>query len=242
MKARSIPGSRRPRRPARQALAAPFALCAALLAASSPAAAAEVRLRGDAPFKVPAEAMLAALTAEAPVRAEDVRTGSLSFELIYDDAVVDADPDPWTGRYDRAIRAFRVRLGDTLLDMPVSTARLVVSDGGQGRMYRESVQLIGDARAGAFTVQVGWVQLNQAALTADLRGPAGVIDGDRLPPPARLVSVPTSGEFDRVFYLRVDAVGGAGRPLLYLSTSRLSVAVATPDASSTPSATGAAAR
>jgi hypothetical protein len=176
--------------------------------------------------------MLAALSADTPLRAEDVRSGAVSFELSYDDAAVDADPDPWTGRYDRAIRAFRVRVGDTLLEMPVSTTRLVVSDGGEGRMYRESVQLVADARAGAFTIQAGWVQINQAPLTADLRGAAGVIDGDRLPVADRLVAFPTSGEFDRVFYLRIDAVGAAGKPVLYLSTSRLGVSVVPGTASS----------
>ncbi len=225
-----------------RALAALGVLCAGLLAVAAPAAAAEVRLRGDAPFKVPAETTLAALPADAPLRAEDVRSGAVSFELNYDDTVGDADPDPWTGRYDRAIRAFRVRIGDTLLEMPVATARLVVSDGGQGRMYRESVEFVADARAGAFTVQAGWVQLNQAALTADLRGATGVIDGDRLPAAARMVAFPTSGEFDRVFYVRIDAVGGTGRPLLYLSTSRLTVSVVAPATSSTVGAISAAAR
>jgi len=228
-----------PRPLAARALAALGVLCAGLLAVSAPVVAAEIRLRGDAPFKVPAETTLAALPVDAPLRAEDVRNGAVSFELSYDDAVGDADPDPWTGRYDRAIRAFRVRIGDTLLEMPVATARLVVSDGGQGRMYRESVEFVADARAGAFTVQAGWVQLNQAALTADLRGAAGVIDGDRLPVAGRLVAFPTSGEFDRVFYVRIDAAGGTGRPLLYLSTSRLTVSVVAPGAPATPSTASA---
>jgi hypothetical protein len=185
-------------------------------------------VRGDASFKVPADTTLAALPADAPVRAADLRGGTLSFELSYDDATPDADADPWTGRYERAIRVFRVRIGDTLLDMPVSSARLVISDGGQGRMHRESVQFVADARSGGYTVQAGWVQLNQAAMTADLRGAAGVLDGDRLPAPSRLVALPTSGEFDRVFYLRIDVPGDAARPLLYLSTSKLSVGLAVP--------------
>lgn len=185
-------------------------------------------MRGDASFRVPADTTLAALPADAPVRAADLRGGTLSFELSYDDATPDAEADPWTGRYERAIRAFRVRIGDTLLDMPVSSARLVVSDGGQGRMYRESVQFVADARSGGYTVQAGWVQLNQAAMTTDLRGVAGVLDGDRLPTPSRLVALPTSGEFDRAFFLRIDAPGDASRPLLYLSTSKLSVGLAAP--------------
>jgi hypothetical protein len=95
-------------------------------------------------------------------------------------------------------------------------------------MHRESVQFVADARSGGYTVQAGWVQLNQAAMTADLRGAAGVLDGDRLPAPSRLVALPTSGEFDRVFYLRIDVPGDAARPLLYLSTSKLSVGLAVP--------------
>ncbi|RPH46792.1 MAG: hypothetical protein EHM87_00930 [Burkholderiales bacterium] len=239
MHARSHPPARGSDSSALRALVVAGAVCTGLLAVATPATAADVRLRGDAPFRVPAQAMLAALSPDAPVRAEDVRSGALSFELSYDDAVVDADPDPYTGRYDRAIRSFRVRIGETLLDMPVSTARLVVSDGGEGRMHRESVQVVADARAGAFTVQAGWVQLNQSAPTADLRGSAGVIDGDRLPAPGRLIAFPTSGEFDRVFYLRIDAVGAAGRPVLYLSTSRLSVSVAPPSGASVSSVSSA---
>jgi hypothetical protein len=215
-------------RPLIRSVAVAGALLATLLAPVAPAVAAEVRVRGEASFKVPADTTLAALPADAPVRAADLRGGTLSFELSYDDAISDADADPWTGRYERAIRAFRVRIGDTLLDMPVSSARLVVSDGGQGRTYRESVQFVADARAGGYTVQAGWVQLNQAAMTADLRGATGVLDGDRLPAPSRLVALPTSGEFDRAFYLRIDASGDAARPLLYLSTSRLSVGLAGP--------------
>jgi hypothetical protein len=215
-------------RPLIRSVAAAAALLAALLVPVLPAAAAEVLVRGDASFKVPADTTLAALPADAPVRAADLRGGTLSFEIRYDDATPDADADPWTGRYERAIRVFRVRIGDTLLDMPVSSARLVISDGGQGRMHRESVQFVADARSGGYTVQAGWVQLNQAAMTADLRGAAGVLDGDRLPAPSRLVALPTSGEFDRVFYLRIDVPGDAARPLLYLSTSKLSVGLAVP--------------
>ena len=227
-------------RPLIRSVAGAGALLAALLAPVLPAAAAEVLVRGDASFKVPADTSLAALPADAPVRAADLRGGTLSFELSYDDATPDADADPWTGRYARAIRAFRVRIGDTLLDMPVSSARLVVSDGGQGRMHRESVQFVADARSGGYTVQAGWVQLNQAAMAVDLRGAAGVLDGDRLPAPSRLVALPTSGEFDRAFYLRIDAPGDAARPLLYLSTSKLSVGLAAPAPAS--AAAGAMAR
>lgn len=225
-------------RPLIRSVALTGALLAALLAPVSPAVAAEVLVRGEAWFKVPADTTLAALPADAPVRAADLRGGTLSFELSYDDATPDADADPWTGRYERAIRTFRVRIGDTLLDMPVASARLVVSDGGQGRMYRETVQFVADARASGYTVQAGWVQLNQGAMTADLRGATGVLDGDRLPAPSRLVALPTSGEFDRAFYLRIDAPGDAARPLLYLSTSKLSVGLA----GSATAAAGATAR
>lgn len=215
----------RPVVPRVAAAAAAAALALAGLAAPPPAQAAEVRLRGEASFRVPADAVLAALPADAPVTAADLRSGTLSFELVYDDAVRDADPDPYAGRYDAAVRAFRVRVGATLLELPASSVRVVVSDGGQGRAWRESVVVQADARSGDWGLQVSWTQLNQGAATADLRGASGMLADDRLPAPARLAALPTSGEFDRAFLLRLDAPGGApGRPALYLSTSALNVA------------------
>lgn len=215
------------RRAARRAAPVAAVLATALLAAglAAPATAAEVRLRGEASFRVPADAVLAALPADAPIRAADLRTGTLSFELVYDDAVADADPDRYAGRYDAAVRAFRVRIGETLLELPASSVRIVVSDGGQARAWRESVVVQGDARSGPYGLQVAWTQLNQGASGVDLRGAAGMLTDDRLPAPARLAALPTSGEFDRVFLLRLDAPGDArGKPALYLSTSTLNVA------------------
>lgn len=213
---------------------AAVSVAAAALAAWAvlPAQAAEVRLRGEASFRVPTDAVLAALPADAPVRAADLRTGTLSFELVYDDATADADPDPYAGRYDAGVRAFRVRIGETLLELPPSAVRVVVSDGGQGRAWRESVVVQGDARSGVYGLQVTWTQLNQGTPNADLRGTPGMIPDDRLPPAARLVALPTSGEFDRAFLLRIDAPGDArGRPALYLSTSTLTVAPVSASAS-----------
>ncbi|MFM1988223.1 MAG: hypothetical protein RJA99_1180 [Pseudomonadota bacterium] len=214
-----------PFRRAAPRVAAAAALALALAELAAPARAAEVRLRGEAGFRVPADTVLAALPADAPVGAADLRGGRLSFELVYDDAARDVDPDPHAGRYDAAVRAFRVRIGGTLLELPASSVRIVVSDGGLGRAWRESVVVQADARSGDWGLQVSWTQLNQVATATDLRGASGMLADDRLPPPARLAALPTSGEFDRAFLLRLDAPGGtAGRPALYLSTSTLTVA------------------
>jgi hypothetical protein len=212
---------------------ATLALAAGLLAVHGAATAAEVRLRGDATFRVPADPVLAALPADGPLRAEDLRSGSLAFEITYDDATPDAEPDPYAGRYAGAIRGFRVRIGNAWIDLPASGAQLLVSDGGFGMAYRESVQLIGSARHGAFVLRAGWVQINQASTAADLRGAPGALDGDRLPAAQALIDFRSSGEYDRAFFVRLDPEGDSRRPLLWLSTSSLRVVAAPAAASAT---------
>jgi len=220
--------SNRPRtRPSRVAPIAGALLCTAALAAPWPASAAEVRVRGEAPFRIPSAETLRALPADAPIRADDVRAGSIGFEIVYDDAAPDADPDAYSGRYDAAIRAFRVRVGGTWHELPVAAAQLRVSDGGGGMAHRESLAMTGVARHGALELRAGWVQLNQAPPGRDLRGTPGVIGSDALPRGDAVTRFETSGEFDRVFYVRLDPVGDTSRPVLYLSTSSLSVDVAT---------------
>jgi hypothetical protein len=209
---------------ARRAASAAVGLATAL-AAVAPATAAEVTLRGTASFRVPDAATLAALPADAPLRAEDLRSGSLAFEIAYDDATPDAEPDTYAGRYSGAIRAFRVRVGERWLEMPAAGAQLIVSDGGFGIAYRESVQMISTARQGALDLRVGWVQINQATVSDDLRGARGSLASDRLPPAAALVAFRTSGEYDRAFFVRLDPVGDARRPVLYLSANALEVGV-----------------
>jgi hypothetical protein len=149
------------------------------IAAVAPAAsAAERTLRGEGSFRAPPEVVLAALPASSPLRAADLRSGALSFEIVYDDGAPDADPDPYGGRYPSALRA-------------------------------------------------GWVQIHQRSVTEDLRGAAGSIVGDAIPDVRTVAAFPTSGEFDRVFFVRLDPLADPRRPALYLSTSTLTVAPAT---------------
>jgi len=202
------------------------AACVAALAAPGPARAAERALRGEAAFKAPAEAAIERLPAASPFTASDLRSGRLSFEIVYDEAAPDADPDVYTGRYPTAIRAFRVRIGATAVELPVTGAELRVSDGGFGLAHRESLQLLAAARHGDHDLRVGWVQLNQRAPTEDLRGAPGGIAGDAIPDARTVLAFPTSGEFDRVFFVRLDPVADPRRPSLYLSTSTVTVAPA----------------
>ncbi len=196
------------------------------LAPTAPAGAAERALRGEGSFRTPSEAVLAALPAASPLRAADLRSGALSFEILYDDAARDADPDPYGGRYPGAIRAYRVRIGTATLELPAAGAELRVSDGGFGLAHRESLQMLASARHGEHDLRVGWVQIHQRASGEDLRGAAGSIAGDAIPEAHTVAAFPTSGEFDRVFFVRLDPVADPRRPALYLSTSTLTVAPA----------------
>jgi hypothetical protein len=204
------------------------AACTAALAiaAADPAGAAERALRGEATFKAPTEAAIMRLPASSPIPAADLRSGTLSFEIVYDDAAPDAEPDVYGGRYPSAIRAYRVRIGATTVEMPPAGAELRVSDGGFGLAHRESLQLLAAVRYGDHDLRVGWVRINQRAPTEDLRGAPGAIAGDAIPDARTLVAFPTSGEFDRVFFVRLDPVADPRRPALYLSTSTMTVAPA----------------
>jgi hypothetical protein len=208
----------------RTTLAAACAVAVALWA--GPAVAAERVVRGEASFRVPAESAIARLPAASPIPAADLRSGTLSFEIRYDDGAPDAEPDAFGGRYPTAIRAFRVRIGATTIELPPAGAELRVSDGGFGLAHRESLQMTAAARHGDHDLRVGWVQLNQRAATEDLRGAAGAIAGDAIPEARTVLAFPTSGEFDRVFFVRLDPVADPRRPALYLSTSTFSVAPA----------------
>lgn len=208
----------------------PITLAVAVLSAgpASVALAADHALRGEAPFRVPAAEMLAGLPADAPISADDLRSGRLTFDIVYDDQARDADPDRHVGRYPAAVRSFRVRIGATSFDLPPQRSEWRVSDGGAGMNHRESVQLHGSLAHGRYLLQAGWIQLNQRAPDIDLRGSAGALAGDGLPGPDALLGFAASSPFDRVFYLRLDplSAGDAGtpaRPLLYLSTSSLTV-------------------
>ncbi len=72
-------------------------------------------------------------------------------------------------------------------------------------------------------LRLSWVQVHQQPKGTDLRGPAGVLSNDALPPYSMVANMPTASPFDRFLELRIDHPSGDPRPLLYLSSSKLSV-------------------
>lgn len=203
-------------------MAAAFVLTASF-AMPPTSAAAEISLSGSGSFKPPPAEQLAALPADLGFSQADLASGHWSFSVRYDDSVPDADPDPYVGRYSGAIRAFRVVIGSTTVDLPVDQAQMVVSDGGLGFPNRESIRLQAQANISSGLLRLSWVQVNQRPQGTDLRGPAGVLGSDALPAYAMVASLATASPFDRYLELRIDPPGGGSRPLLYLSSSQLSV-------------------
>ena len=185
--------------------------------------AAELRLSGSGSFKPPSAEQLAALPADLGFSRTDLASGSWSFSVRYDDSLPDADPDPYLGRYAGAIRAFRVVIGSTTVDLPVDQAQIVISDGGGGFPNRESIRLEAKALISSGLLRLSWVQVHQQPKGADLRGPAGLLPSDGLPAYSMVANLATASPFDRFLELRVDRPGGESRPLLYLSSSKLSV-------------------
>ena len=185
--------------------------------------AAEIRLSGSGSFKPPSAEQLAALPADLGFSRTDLASGSWSFSVRYDDSLPDADPDPYLGRYAGAIRAFRVVIGSTAVDLPVDQAAIVVSDGGGGFPNRESIRLEAKALISSGLLRLSWVQVNQQPKGADLRGPAGLLPSDALPAYAMVANLATASPFDRFLELRIDRPAGESRPLLYLGSSKLSV-------------------
>lgn len=204
-------------------LAIPIALALAVgvtLAQSS--AAAEIELFGTGTFKPPLRERLANLPADLPFSMADLASGSWSFLVRYEDQTRDSDPDPYVGRYAGAIRAFRLTVGATTVDLPVGSAELVVSDGGLGFPERESIRMQTTAQTTYGAMRVSWIQIHQTASRMDLRGASGLLPSDALPSPSVLANLPTDRLFDRFLLLRVDSPRQA-QPLLYLSSSLLSV-------------------
>lgn len=192
--------------------------------------AAELRLSGSGSFKPPSAEQLASLPADLGFSPADLASGTWSFSVRYDDSIPDADPDPRVGRYAGAIRAFRLVIGGSTIDLTVDQAELVASDGGGGFASRESIRFETKALVSANLLRLRWVQVNQQPESADLRGPAGSLPSDALPAPAMVANLATASPYDRFLELRVDRPGGESRPLLYLSSSRLSVTTAAPSA------------
>lgn len=214
----------RPRRSGVMRWAA-VALAAAALAHPGVSFAAQFELAGSGQFKPPTAEQLARLPTDLPFTRSDLASGQWSFRVRYDDAAPDTDPDPLIGRYPGAVRAFRLVVGHTAVDLPVDQASLLVSDGGAGFANRESVRLQVLAALPAGLLRVSWVQINQPAAASDLRGTAGALASDALPPAAAMAALPVANAADRYLELRLDAPPTGSTPLLYLSSSQPQVTV-----------------
>jgi hypothetical protein len=188
-----------------------------------PSAAAEINLTGTGTFKAPSAEQLASLPADLAFSRTDLASGHWSFVVRYDDHTSDADPDPYGGRYLGAIRVFRLTVGSTTVELPVDQAELWVSDGGFGAPHRESIRLEAKSLAPYGVLRVGWIQLNQRSRSDDLRGATGALSSDAMPAPPTVANLATSSPFDRYLQLRIDRPGDESRPLLYLSSSKVSV-------------------
>lgn len=203
---------------------------AASMAAPRVSAAAEVQLTGSGSFKPPTTAQLAALPTDLGFTSSDLASGSWSFSVRYDDSMRDAEPDPHAGRYAGAISAFRLVIGSTTVDLPVAQAQIVVSDGGNGFPNRESIRVETKALLPSGLLRLSWIQINQQDKSTDLRGAAGLLANDALPASPVLANLAAASPFDRYLELRIDRPGGDPKPLLYLSSSRLSVTAGPPTA------------
>lgn len=185
-------------------------------------AAAEVALIGTGTFKpLPAES-LAKLPVNLPFSKTDLASGTWSFQVRYEDRTADSDPDPYVGRYNGAIRALRLTIGATALNLPIDRAELIVSDGGLGFPERESIRMQASVQTALGVLQVSWVQIHQTAQRTDLRGAPGLLTSDALPAASLLANLPNSRPFDRFFLVRFDSPSQE-QPLLYLSSSQLNV-------------------
>lgn len=218
---RSPPG-KRPERATRLILTAALAVTAGL-GMSNLSTAAEISLSGTGSFRPPSAERLASLPPGLAFSRADLESGTWSFSVRYEDGITDADPDFYVGRYLGAIRAFRVVIGSTTFDLPVDQAQIVVTDGGGGFANRESIRLEAKTLIPSGLLRLAWVQVNQKPVTADLRGAQGVLSNDAIPSPAMVSQMATANPFDRFLELRLEGPGGASRPLLYLSSSKLSV-------------------
>lgn len=223
------PGIQHRQRGTKQRLkAASFLLTAALaltagIAMPRTSDAAEVKLLGSGTFKPPKAEQLAALPADLGFSQSDLASGNWSFSVRYEDSTADAEPDSYAGRYAAGIRSFRLIIGSTTLDLPVDQAAILVSDGGGGFPNRESIRVEAKALMPSGLLRLSWVQVNQQQKGTDLRGPAGVLPSDAMPPYSMVANLATANAFDRFLELRIDRPGGDPRPLLYLSSSKLSV-------------------
>jgi hypothetical protein len=203
-----------------------FFICALILMAclgfSQVGSAAEIEIVGSGTYKPPTVEKITALAPDIPFSVADLASGTWSFLVRYEERTPDADPDPYLGRYVGAIRMFRLTLGTTTVEFPADQAQLVVSDGALGVPNRESILLEASFATSSGVMRVSWSQLNQQPNGPDLRGVPGSLESDALPAPSMIAKLATSSPFDRFLLLRLDRAGG-GQPLLYISSSNVSV-------------------
>lgn len=189
---------------------------------AGPATGAEIEVLGTGTFKPLTPEHVAIIPADLPFSRADLTSGRWSFIVRYEESTADSEPDPHIGRYGRAIRAFRLTVGSTTIDLPVDHAEILISDGGQGFPERESIRIQTSTPAPYGVIQVAWIQTHQTASRMDLRGAAGLLASDTLPPSSMMAHLPTDRRFDRFFLLRVDSPSQTA-PLLYLSSSQMRV-------------------
>lgn len=205
----------------------PFVTAALALGASFSfwhfSAAAEIDLSGTGTFKPPSAEQVGRLPGEVAFAPADFASGTWSFLVRYENLTPDADPDPHVGRYVGAIRALRLTIGATTVELPADQVQLVVSDGGLGLSHRESIRLEASSPTPYGVMRVAWVQLNQRPDRTDFRGAPGSLPNDALPTPSMIANLATSSPFDRFLLLRIDGPGGEPKPLLYISSSNVSV-------------------
>lgn len=195
----------------------------ASIATPQTSAAAEINLSGKGTFKPPSAEQLTALPADLGFSRSDLASGNWSFFVRYEDSTPGATSAPYIGRYAGAIRAFRLMIGSETVNLPVDQAEIVISDGGGSFGNRESIRVETKVSMPSGILRLSWVQVNQQAKGIDLRGPAGLLPSVALPPYAMVANLATASPYDRFLELRVDRLGGDLRPLLYLSSSQLSL-------------------
>lgn len=217
----------RPTRPARR-IARVISCATWLLAMSTPGRAATFEITGKGSFKVPAADQLARLPADAPFSQADLASGRIAFSLLLVDSVRDADADPYVGRYPGAVHRFTITVGRSSVRLPDSDTELSVSDGGLGKIDRESIRARASMQAGGNALKADWAQINQQADTADLRGTPGMLPNDAMPSAATLAKLANASRFEHALVVELNAAHGQGPVLLYLNTSTLTVTVTKP--------------
>ena len=188
---------------------------------ATPAQAAEYSVTGNGTFKPPAAALIASLPAQSPFSATDLASGTLSFSITWDDDVAYSNADPYSAIYPAAITQFLVKIGNTHIALPVAPSQIQVSDGGFGAVYRESIRLQTILVAPAYSLDAGWVLINQQPTTTDLRGAAGSLLSGALPTANQMAGFGASGPNDKAFYLILKTPGSEGRPAIYINTSAI---------------------